>query len=458
VKRLGGFESAVGRVSRVISDGNSGAEIMRTGKKIDAVSPCSEIVEILFTDTAKSQELFKKFNSAEKAKAQGLLKAQFSKACVKHGGKIHTWNGDGGFAFFPSKTGLEFGNSVEAAKDFLESIPRLNEQTALAFCVQEFTRNVRISAHRGEIYITGEAGLDSADPKEFDAFIKGEKKIAPDNDEVFITSQLHSVLGANAKNMFQFYKRVRCGSLLADIYRLKKAPMEKTHNILKREEALSTITESEWTHLKSEIFAKCRNVAARNQITKGLIRRVWQNKGLSYKDIFELTLDSLHVYLNDAFRKHKIRITYWRCSREKSGDEILTIVGHRYPKGEDVSNPSRVVCVKDQHYQVCRAFSRKEVLVTPSVVSARNAKMKLWFDFYNGQANKKRHLASAMQIPVYHRVEKSNEKNVFGVLCLDADKPDTFLEEEIPMWIDDLVGYLVNISLSESILQHSVSL
>lgn len=416
------------------------------------------MVEILFIDTAGSRKLYQsaKLNSAEKAKAQGLLKEQFREACAKHGGEIRAWNGDGGFAFFSSRIESEFGKSVEAAKDFLKSIPHLDAQTALAFDVPEFTRSVRITAHRGEIFISGDASIDSANPENFDDFIKGEKKFAPENDELFITSQLYSALSANIKRGFQFHEKVKFGSLSTDIHRLKKTPIKKTHDIFKLGDELSKITQAEWNYLKGQIVAHSRNVAARNEITKGLIRRVWQTKKISNEDILELTLDSLYAYLCLTFQKYKFRITYWRYSKEKSGDEFLTIAGHRYPKGENISNPSRKVPINDQQFQVCRVFRIKEALATPSVVSARNTKPILWFDFYNGQANKKRHLASAMQIPVYHRNE-ANEKIMHGVLCLDSDKMDTFLQEEIPLWTEELIGYLANISLSESMHQLAVN-
>lgn len=416
------------------------------------------MIEILFIDTAGSRKLYQsaKLNSAEKAKAQGLLKEQFREACAKHDGEIRAWNGDGGFAFFSSRIESEFGGAVEAAKDFLKSIPHLDAQTALAFDVPEFTRSVRITAHRGEIFIPGDASLDSANPENFDDFIKGEKKFAPENDELFITSQLYSALSANIKRGFQYHEKVKFGSLSTDIYRLKKTPIKKTHDIFKLGDELSKITQAEWNYLKGQIIAHSRNVAARNEITKGLIRRVWQTRKISNEDILELTLDSLHAYLCLTFQKYKFRITYWRYSKEKNGDEFLTIAGHRYPKEENISSPSRKVSIKDQQYQVCRAFRNKEALATPSVVSARNTKPKLWFDFYNGQANKKRHLASAMQIPVYHRNE-ANEKIMHGVLCLDSDKMDTFLQEEIPLWTEELIGYLANISLSESMHQLDVN-
>jgi hypothetical protein len=79
---------------------------MATGKNIDTETPCSMMIEILFIDTAGSRKLYQsaKLNSAEKAKAQGFLKEQFREACAKHNGKIHSWYGDGGFAFFSSSS------------------------------------------------------------------------------------------------------------------------------------------------------------------------------------------------------------------------------------------------------------------------------------------------------------------------------------------------------------------
>jgi hypothetical protein len=69
-------------------------------------------------------------------------------------------------------------------------------------------------------------------------------------------------------------------------------------------------------------------------------------------------------------------------------------------------------------------------------------------DFDREQRAQRRDLASALQIPVYYW-DESHAKVAVGVLSLDSDKPDMFLDEEVTLWQDDLVGFLVNIALAE---------
>ncbi len=260
----------------------------------------SRLVEILSIDTHNSRSLYKKagLNPKEKSRAQDLLKSQFSQSCKLYGGKLHTWNGDGGFAFFPSHT--DFGKSISAAKHFMANLINLNNQTATsAEILSSFVRKLRIAAHRGEIYITKDAGIDSADPQSFDDFIKHEKKFAPELNDLFITEEVYNALPAKEKEGFQPYKKVTAGSLKTLLYRMSIKPEIKTRNVfMEPGDKPLEISPQEWIYLKSRITNHQRNIAARNLITKGLIRFILQKQppdpSLSSKNLLELTLGALY--------------------------------------------------------------------------------------------------------------------------------------------------------------------
>ena len=73
-----------------------------------------------------------------------------------------------------------------------------------------------------------------------------------------------------------------------------------------------------------------------------------------------------------------------------------------------------------------------------------------WFDFDKKQTLDRRSLSSALQLPVYC-VRTDQTKDMKGVLCLDSDQPDTFLSAEVELWLDELVGFLVNLALAEKL-------
>jgi hypothetical protein len=418
-------------------------------KRSIILKPGNRLIEILHIDTSESRKLYQNIplNPEEKARVQHLLFSQFRKCCINNGGVLRHWAGDGGFAFFLSAE--SFGAAIDAGKEFLDNLSNLNAQTARALDQKKFFRSVRIKAHRGEIHITKNASLDSADPFCFDDFVKFEKQFAPETDELFITEELYKAIGLGKKKKFQEFKKIKAGSISTILYRMKTEPVEKTHDIFKVGDELNAITDKEWNYLRSQIVHHKMNVAARNEITKGLVNTVRQNENvknpISSKDLLELTFDSLYSYLALAFEPLQFRISYWRHVT-KSGKDYVAMVTHRYPPGFEPSIPNRQLLVDDKRYQVCSSFKKKQILVTPCVVAARRAKE--WFDFASSQKRKNRGLSSSIQVPIYYR-DENDDKIGQGVLCIDTNKSDIFLAEEIELWREELVGYLVNISLSE---------
>lgn len=250
------------------------------------------------------------------------------------------------------------------------------------------------------------------------------------------------------KKRFGNYATINAGSIHTDIYRLKAVPVTHSKDIFNRGDDINEISGADWEYLKRQIVSQKQIVAARNAITKGLIDRINDGKGrkrsLNSEDILDLTLTSLHDYLSVAYENHKIQVSYWRAFGKK-GQERLKMVAHRYPKGIAPSKIGRIVSVEDTRWKVCQVFREKAPIAVSSVATERRSGK--WHDFCGLQRKRKRGLESAFQIPIYFR--SGDVKNMQGVLCVDANLPDTFLVEEVDLWRDDLVGFLVNISLSE---------
>jgi|WetSurMetagenome_2_1015567.scaffolds.fasta_scaffold00788_9 hypothetical protein len=419
-----------------------------------------KIVEILHVDTVGSRAMYQRhgLNSDEKSRIAGLMKVKFKEDVETFGGKVISWVGDGGFAFFPSQNNC--GSSIKAARSFLQKgIPLVLGQIARAFHKNDFQWSVRIKIHRGECTITKDPSTISGEPKDFDDFIKKEKRFAPEPDHLFITAELYNVLTSQQKGEFVLFKTVKADSIKTAIYRLKASPKRQAKNIIKDiikdGKPISPLTQSELQYLTTQIIKSKYNVAARNEITKGLIKFFMTGKPRLKnmpQTLLDLTLDSLYNYLRVMCEDYKYRISYWRASSRGEG-ETLTMVAHKYPVGEKPSNPNRSIPVDRQEYKLCRCYRHVECVATPDVVGERRA--KTWIDFHKSQSGSKRHLSSALQLPVYYR--EDGARIMQGVLCIDTNKPDTFLPTEVHNWKDDLVGFLVNISLSEAIESRSLT-
>ena len=361
------------------------------------------MLAILHIDTASSRELYKDVSPVEKSRCAKFLKEYFEGICRKYRGTPSKWEGDGGFALFPFNTAEQIKNVFEASKSIVEGLPQLNAQTAKYLNWESFPRQVRLKAHKGEVVLTNHRGLDSADPKDFDDFLKHEKKFAPRNDELFVTHELHHHLSESEKKRFRLFKqRVKGGSLCTDLYRLCRAPVEKAEDILRRGDEVSAIRQSDWKYLRNQITAHFANIAARNQITKNLISYLsslsGKRRGINSGVIFDSTLDALYSYTHIIFPNCRIRISYWRAV-QKNNHTVLKMVSYRYPDGESTNPTKRVVSIEDRRYKVCECFLKKEPVVTPCVTEARLEKS--WHDFGPQQVSEKRALDSALQIPVY---------------------------------------------------------
>ncbi|HEY5238493.1 MAG TPA: hypothetical protein VIJ62_08950 [Rhizomicrobium sp.] len=414
-----------------------------------------QAVEVLHIDTMDSYKFFVRLgvNSAEKCDCQKLLENIFSECVQKYGGWVATnWQGDGGHAFFPAR--LQSGNSVKAAKEFISKLPILARQTTAIVGHQGSepgisTRRFRVKAHFANVYLAGgDSRFDAAPAAEFDAFIKFEKQLAPVPDELFITDQLKDQLGSSAKQQFKEYRKKQAyGALQTAVHHLTAQPIEHARKILDVQRP-QDLTDSEWHYLRTQIAAQKLNVAARNSITAGLIDFVSdpKNNGQITHDIVRrLTLTALYDYLRVVYPLHEFHLTVWN-SIEIDGQIYLSNVAS-YP--DSAVTHERRVKANDMRYQVVRTFQTCNPSVTKCVSEARIDGS--WIDFDDAQADHSRGLNSALEIPIYMRVNRTGKKEPLGVLSLDSDKPDLFVREELDLLTDDLIGFLANLALAEHI-------
>lgn len=412
-----------------------------------------QIVAIIHIDTANSRELYKNISPLEKSRCAKLLKEFFEGIVKKRRGTLSKWDGDGGFALFPFTNAKQIANVFEAGKTIVEELPHVNAQTAIILNRESFPRHVRLKAHKGEVFLAKNRGLDSADPQHFDDLLKHEKNFAPRNDEFFVTAELHHHFSETEKGCFQLFKKnVEGGSLRTNVFRLRREPYPKVEDILRRGDTISQITQTEWIYLRDQITQHFKNVAARNQITKNLILHLSspvrrKQRFISPEILLESTLDALYSYTHVIFPDCRIRISYWRAVL-KAGRTVLKMVSYRYPNHEKTSLAKRLVAIDDERYKVSECFRKKEPVVTPCVNEARL--QRLWHDFEPRQKTERRALDSALQIPVYCELSDGS-KEMKGVVSLDADKPDMFLPDEVPLWRDALVGFFANLALAEKL-------
>jgi hypothetical protein len=413
-------------------------------------------VEILQVDTANSRELYKKagLNPVEKSSCQKILSRHFNASCRTFGGRPASWQGDGGHALFPSQK--DIGLSFNAAEYFLHGMKLTNLQAAAAFDMEEFFRSVRIAIHRGEIYIAESRGLDSADPKHFDDFLKFAKKFAPDEDVVFITRELYDALPKNLKDRFNEYSKITAGSIRSALYMMNRKPIEKVRNILEKGSEVSEITEDEWHYVLRHIECQKINISSRNLITLGLVRDIVTDDRnttngalISSRRLFELTLNGLYNYLRIIAPERAFSVCYWIPTKKRE-KQYLQMYRYRYPQKGFTDPRERTIPINDDRFKAIVAFNKNEPIATPSVKIAANRRD--WFFFDENQKSIKRDIASALQIPVYFRKDKNN-CTVKGVLSIDTDTPNFFLTEEVEIWREELIHYLVNLCLASVLLE-----
>ena len=407
-------------------------------------------VEILHVDAAGSRQLYVGFSAPEKSFGQRVLRSAFEDACRRNGGRRSHWAGDGGFAIFRSATQVQIGAAVRAGKEFLLNRSQFNAQAARALGKSSFAYKLRIKAHRGEVFLGSSKEIDSAEPRHFDDFLKGEKKFAPVSDELFITGELMEVLPYTEKQAFELFKKnIKSGTIHTKLYRLKTSPVTRSQDILKHGDEVDEISEPEWKYLRTQIHNHYVNVSARNQITKTLIahletERKTAKRLLPSDVLLSTTLEVIVTYLRIAFGGSNFRVTYWRAIKNGTKTHLKKIIS-RSSSGEVAASKARSIDTSDETYKLCQAFATLEPVATPSVAAERL--QKGWTDFDPTQSKSSRGLMSALQIPIY--VEAKSVRRPVGVLSLDGDKPDTFLPVEVDLWRDELVGFLANLALAE---------
>jgi len=305
-------------------------------------------------------------------------------------------------------------------------------------------RRFRIKAHFGLVVLTADGRFDAGQSEAFDAFLKNERELAPVPDEFFITDKLLEQLGVAEKQLFETYKEAQdYDSLRTALYRLKSIPSSHGRNILEKTELPKDFTDSEWRYLRTHVITQRQNVIARNHITIGLINSAREQKKFTKELLTKLSIRGINNFLHTAY-PYNFNFTIWRPV--KNGSLELEKV-FQYPKPQ-VFTPRRVSLDRTE-YQVVRAWKSCRPVVTQCVSAARISGE--WVDFDDAQKAPARCLHGAIQFPIYFSKKEPGlvVRQILAVLSIDTDKPDLFLNDELDMWTDDLVGYLANLALAE---------
>ena len=134
-----------------------------------------------------------------------------------HDGLPFKWEGDGGAFLFPSADSRVFDESVHAAFDILDALPRINDQLQIAHQLSQ-PLSVRVSLDMGMAVYNRNPGLITGDF--LNAFLKHERAVSL-VDEVTITQRIHRQLAAPLRKRFTEYKHSE--ELGCQIYRSSQA-------------------------------------------------------------------------------------------------------------------------------------------------------------------------------------------------------------------------------------------
>jgi hypothetical protein len=404
-------------------------------------------VEVLHIDTVGSQSFFErlKVRPAEVASCTHILRAAFSKHCLAHGGHVEDWAGDGGYAFFPVKT--RYGKSVAAALSFIEDADRLVRQTASTlgnrFPAEDVRRSFRIQAHLSKVYFDKLSRMRSALPSDLTSFLKHERDLVDFPDQLYITEQLYERLDPTERKKFE---KVRSsapyGLLTTSIWRRKREASRRARPILDGEVEAKDLTQKEWAFLKAHVLAQKMNAAARDTITTGLIDDIWSRRrhSIARQVLSRLTIETLYNYLRTIYPNIDFRLSLWRPAKSMLKKVLI------YPLR---SSPPRQVNSSDRRFAVVQCLLTGQPIVFPSVVGARHE--NVWTDIDPKTPAK---TISMVQLPIYRtrsRIAIREKGTTMAVLSVHANYPDFFMREELAMWSDDLVGFLADLALAESL-------
>jgi len=134
-----------------------------------------------------------------------------------HDGLPFKWEGYGGAFLFPSLDGRAFDESVHAAFDILDALPRINDQLQISHQLSQ-PLSVRISLDMGMAVYDTNPGLITGDF--LNAFLKHERAVSLVN-EVTITQRIHRQIVAPLRDRFIEYKHA--DELGCQIYRSSRA-------------------------------------------------------------------------------------------------------------------------------------------------------------------------------------------------------------------------------------------
>jgi len=343
------------------------------------------------------------------------------------------------------------GTSIRAAEAFLNGLSSRLVQIATTVGWEEFPLHLRIKAHRGEVFVAPDSKLDSADPRNFDDFLKFEKKFAPRHDELFITHELFTALKQATKATFVVSRKLTAGSLCTTLYRWRRLSGANRKTSYQLGSQSPTLSQNDLDIFCEQFEAQLLAQAACTQITKGLISAIREMPSKRHERVItpdvvlNLTLDALYSYLQLIFTDCRVRVSYWHGSKQHR-QRVLKMLGFRYPDGESTNPKRRIFPIEEEQWKVCECFKKMKFVVTSDVAEARNNRQ--WYDFDKGQRSDTRRLDSAMQIPVYCE-GIAEDRQSRGVLSLDVDKPDLFWGGDIHLWRERLVGFLAALALSE---------
>ena len=361
------------------------------------------------------------------------------------------FQGDGGIAYFDvSNFG---GGSVRAAEMFFAELPKLHKQIERLLPRRKVRhQRYRLKGHFGRVYFDKHRKHATSDAKVIDSFVKKERSIAVLTDQLYITHELLNALAPEMQAKFSqaTSRRQKFGHLSTVVYRLQKRPPDALPKPPTKGRGFgrkADITRGELNFLKRSLESQLILTTARNLITTGLTRHLATGKRpMQGSDLVQATLQGIHAFLVLSCSEitETFNVTFWRPN------SILLPTMLKKQCGLPNMGPKRTISLREDRFQVVRCFTECTAIFHEDVRAAAAGREWAYFDAQQGR--KRRNIFSAAQFPVYRNknvVGRPKNREVVGVLSIDTNIPEFFHQEDAPLWIDRIKGFLVNLALSQ---------
>jgi len=269
----------------------------------------------------------------------------------------------------------------------LENFERTNIINIVGQSHPNLKPKFRIILARGDVHCAKDPGADVG--AALDDVMKNEKTYGKEN-----TFRILEPAYAELKSDYRREFRKLRGK---NVYELNRPPAP-------RKPSQKKVAKKEFEYYKFFANMTVTNLAARNNITSYLIKRVrafnpsyqrdpggFVRRIFDTKEFVSVVLDSVYLFFTKTFRDAEFRVTFWT----PRGRNKISVVAYKYPQGERCATFDRRIVVDTSKSAAGYAFSTNEILLIPDV-----NKTYVPFEFFYAGQEKKKNIRSMACFPV----------------------------------------------------------